>query len=816
MLTMVQDLFYGLRQLRKNLGFTGVAVITLALGISVNATMFSLVSAFLLRQPSVHEPARVVVISAIDPAQGFHAAGSPVSVPNYLTWRDGTDLFTEMAASEDYRTTSLTLQQQTEALNSSAVTPTYFAVLGITPELGRTFQLGDDKIGQNHGVVLSHQLWERRFGSDRGIVGSTVRLDRENYTVIGVLPAKFNLMGYVPQLWTPLVLTAADELPAARKDRNLHVFARLKPGATVPQAQVELVTIARRAEESFPEFEKGWGVVVRTLPEFLVYDLGVTNGLAIIMTTVGFVLLIACANVSGLLLARTTARRKELAIRSAMGASRLRLVRQLLTEGLLIAVLGGGLGLVWAYWGIRLVQANMQFDPAISAIAFNLDSNVLLFATGATLLCTLLFGLAPALSASRTDITTNLKEDGRAASRGLSHTRFRAALVTLEIALAMFLLVGSGLLFRALYLIDRQYLGFQADHLLTARVALDKTRYAGAARQSAVVRDSISQLRELPGVEHVAIASGLPATAPGSVTLHLTDEPEVAANQAPNALDVVVTPDYFQATGIPLLRGRTFSDKDDATAPRVVVVNQKFVERYLNGKEPLGRQIRLEVSGATSEASEIIGMVGNVKTHSQSTRDVPEVYEPFQQRPVSNLSLMVRAKGDPNMLASALRSKMAQIDAELPLSRVMSMSAVIEAQKGGNPFFLRALCSFAAMALILAAIGIYGLVSYSVGQRIPEIGIRMALGANCRDVLRMVLVEGAKVAVIGGLVGLGLALPLPRVFDAMFFDFFDLHVGEPLIYVVVAITILLVAIAATYIPARRAAHVDPMQALRQE
>jgi len=290
----------------------------------------------------------------------------------------------------------------------------------------------------------------------------------------------------------------------------------------------------------------------------------------------------------------------------------------------------------------------------------------------------------------------------------------------------------------------------------------------------------------------------------------------VAANQAPNALDVVVTPDYFQATGIPLLRGRTFSDKDDATAPRVVVVNQKFVERYLNGKEPLGRQIRLEVSGATSEASEIIGMVGNVKTHSQSTRDVPEVYEPFQQRPVSNLSLMVRAKGDPNMLASALRSKMAQIDAELPLSRVMSMSAVIEAQKGGNPFFLRALCSFAAMALILAAIGIYGLVSYSVGQRIPEIGIRMALGANCRDVLRMVLVEGAKVAVIGGLVGLGLALPLPKVFDAMFFDFFDLHVGEPLIYVVVAITILLVAIAATYIPARRAAHVDPMQALRQE
>src|SRR5215469_11101949 len=635
MRTMVQDLMYGLRQRGKNPGFTAVAVITLALGISVNATMFSLVSAFLLRRPPVHEPERVVVISAIDPARGFHADASTVSIPNYLAWRDGTDVFTEIAASYDYRTTSLTVGRHSETLNSAAVTLTYFGLLGVTPELGRTFQPGDDKIGQEQVVVLSHQLWEQRFGSNPQIVGSTVRLDRETYTVIGVMPAKFNLMGYIPQLWTPLVLTAADELPAARKDRNLHVFARLKPGATVQQAQAEVVTLARRAEEGFPEIEKGWGVVVRTLPDFLIYDFGVTNGLAVIMTTVGFVLLIACANVSGLLLARTAARRKELAVRSALGAGRLRLVRQLLTEGLLIGLLGGGLGLVWAYWGVQVVRANMRFNTAIGAIAFDLDRNVLLFTIGATLVCALLFALAPALSASRTDITTNLKEDGRAASCSRSHTRFRTAMVTFEIALAMFLLVGSGLLLHGIYLINRQYLGFRADHLLTARVALDKSRYPDGATQTAFVQEMISHLQGLAGIEHVAASSYLPATAPGSVMLHIKDEPEPAANQPPNAVDLVVTPDFFVTAGIPLVSGRTFSDNDTAKAPRVVLVNQKFVERYLNRRDPLGKQITLEVSGANSEPSEIVGVVANVKTHSQSTRDDPEVYEPFLQRPVN-------------------------------------------------------------------------------------------------------------------------------------------------------------------------------------
>jgi putative ABC transport system permease protein len=360
--TMVQDLRYALRQLRKNPGFTSIAVLTLGLGIAINATMFSMVSAFLLRRPPGREPERVAVVSTVDPAQGFQADASPVSVPNYLAWREANHVFADTAAANEYRTVSLTLQQQSEAVRSSAVSPNYFSVLGVTPQLGRTFAAGEDQAGQDHVVILSHELWERQFGFDPSVIGRTVRLDRENFTVIGVMPTSFRLLGYTPELWTPLVLSDADKTVAARHDRWLRVFARLKPGVTVEQARAEFGALARQSEESFPESEKGWGATVRTLPDFLVYSFGIRSALAIMMTTVGFVLMIACANVAGLLLARATRRRKELAIRRALGAGRLRVIRQLLTEGLAIAVLGGGLGLLLAFWGINLVRARMTFN----------------------------------------------------------------------------------------------------------------------------------------------------------------------------------------------------------------------------------------------------------------------------------------------------------------------------------------------------------------------------------------------------------------------------------------------------------------------
>lgn len=822
--TLRSDLRLAIRMLLKKPGFTAAAVLTLALGIAVNATMFSMVSAFLLRRPPGREPDHVTVVSSVNPAPGFQSDAGPISAPNYFAWRDANHVFTSIAAADEFRTVGLSSQGSPagehqsaaagppEALHSAAVSPNYFSVLGVSPQLGRTFADGEDQQGRDHVAILSHDLWERRFGSDASLIGCTIRLNRENYTVIGVMPANFRLLGLTPQLWTPLVLTAVDQTAAAHQDRSLFLFARLKPGVTVEQARAEFTTLAHRAEESFPESEKGWGVAVRTLPDFLVYAFSIRSALAIMMTAVGFVLMIACANVAGLLLARAAGRRKELAIRIALGAGRLRIVRQLLTEGLVIALLGGSMGLLFAYWGINFLRANMTFNEAISAVPLSLDWNVLFFAFGVSLVSAVLCAIAPALNASRTDVNTNLKNESRAASAGRSQSRLRTVMVAAEIALALFLLIGTGLLIRGIYLTEHQDLGFQPEHLLTAGVTLDNAQYKDASSQSAFVRDLFPRLQHIPGVESVAAASDLPATGPGSVTLQIKGHPDLPSSQRLTARDIIVTPEYFHAAGIRLLQGRTFTEMDNPTAPRVLVVNQEFVHRHLLDQQPLGKQIRLDAHGAP-EWSQIIGVVANVKTYSEEARDDPEVYEPFLQRPAPSFSVMVRVSSDPNTLVSALRNAVAQVDPELPLTRVMSMPAVIERQRGGDPIFVGMLSTFATLALILAAIGIYGLIAYSVGQRTHEIGIRMALGASNPDVLRMVLWQGMKMTAIGAAVGLVLALPLPKVFEAMFYG---LHLSEPRLYFLVPLAIIAVAMLATYIPARRATHIDPMAALHQE
>jgi putative ABC transport system permease protein len=807
------DAKFAVRQLLKSPAFTATAVVTLALGIAVNATIFSLVDGFLLPHLPGRNAQAAVVVSSINPDQNFLGDTNPVSPPNYFAWRTQTRLFADMSAGDEYRTGSLAGEGQAEAIQYAAVTPNYFALFGASPALGRSFLQGEDQAGKDHVVILSHGLWERRFGSDPSVIGRVVRLNGEDYTVVGVMGADFRLLGFIPQLWTPLVFSAADRAPDARKSRDLFLFARLAPGVTVDGARAEMNVLAERARQEFPAIENRWGAAVRTLPDFLVYNFGIRTALAVLMTVVTMVLLIACANVAGLLLTRAVGRQQELGIRMSLGASRRRVMRQLLTEGVVIALLGGALGLFLTYAGIRLVRAGLSFNEAVQAVPVSLDTNVLLFAMAISLVSALLSSMAPALKASRANIGADLNSEGRTASGGRSQSRLRAVLVGGEITLAFLLLVGSALLIHGVYVLEHQPVGFRHDHLLTAGMSLDHARYGDAPKQIQFVRSVVPGMRQMAGVENAAVTSDLPATGPGSVPIHIKGQPESPSNGARSAADVVVTPEYFEVTGIPVLRGRAFADKDDATELRVVVVNQEFVHRFLQDRDPLGTQIQLEISGAAPVWSEIVGVVSDVKSFSEDTRIDPEVYEAYLQRPVTSLSLMVRTAVEPNSLIPELRRMVAGLDPELPLLRVMSMEGVIDTQRKGNSLFTGLLATFALLALLLASIGIYGLISYSVGQRTHEIGIRVALGADTADISRMILKQGFKLAAIGSLIGLVLALPLPKLFDSIFMG---LLFSAPGVYPIVLAALLIVTMLATYMPARRATRVNPASALRNE
>src|SRR5579862_2225318 len=757
---LLKDFHLASRQLRKSPGFTAVATLTLALGIAVNATMFSLVSGFLLQSPPGRDPDRVAVISSVNPNQLFHADAWTVSVPNYLEWKKANAVFEDVAAADEDRSVSLgrTGPGQPEALHAAAVSPNYFAVLGVSPQIGREFFENEDQPGRDHVLILGHDLWQRHFAQDPSIVGQTIRLNRENWTLIGIMPKSFRLMGYIPQVWIPLIINPGDRTLSARNSRSLTLFGRLKSGVSISQANAAMSPLALKVQREFPEIEKGWGISVRSLPDFLIYNFGVRTGIVLVMTAVVFVLLIGCANVAGLLLARATGRQKELSIRLSLGARRFDIVRQLLAEGLVIASLGGTIGLLLTNWGIHFVRASLNFNEFISAVRFRLDWNVVLFTLGISLASAVLSSLVPALKTSGVEVSAALNEESRGSSSGRSQNRLRKILVTGELVLALFLLLGTGLLIHGLVEVEHQNLGFQAQHLLTASLTLDKARYNDASQQRMFVQNFIARLQQIPGTEAAAITSDLPASGAESVPLRINGRFDSDPNQKSSALDVVVTGDYFRAAGIPLMRGRTFTDTDNANSPHVVIVNQEFARRFVAGKSPIGKQIKLELSGGVTEWNEIVGGVGNVKTYSEDGRYDPEVYEPYFQRPVSSFSIMLRATGDPGSLSSSLRQSVAQVDSELPLDRVMTMPALIEIQKAGNPFFMHAMGSFALFALLLAAIGIYGLIAFSVVKRTHEIGIRMALGAKSRDVLVLILWEGLQMASVGAAIGIVLAL----------------------------------------------------------
>jgi predicted permease len=812
--SLLGDLRFALRQLIKSPGFTLTAVGTLALGIAVNATMFSMVSAFLLPHLPGRDLESMVVVSAVDPDTSFVPDTNAVSPPNYFAWKNDTRLFSVVTAANEYLTGSLSEPgQQPEAITYAAVAANYFSVFGVSPQLGRAFVAGEDEPGHDHVLILSHGLWERRFHSDPSIIGRSVRLNREDYVVAGVMPAEFRLLGFPSQLWTPLTLTGADRAPSERKNRYLYMFARLAPGITLKQARAQIDVDVRRAQQDFPGTESRWGASVRRMPDFLIHNFNIGSALAVIMTVVSFVLFIACANVAGLLLTRAVGRQKELAVRVSLGASRTRLVRQLFTEGLVIALLGGGVGLFLTYIGVDLIRAGLRFNEAISAVPIRLDTHVLVFVALASLLTAVVTSVAPALKASRTAINTDLKSESRGGTSGRAHNRLRVMLVPPPPSIALFLLIGSCLLIRGVYLLDHQELGFNHSHLLTAAIVLDKARYADSSGQNQFARSLVAQMQQLTGVKFVALASALPASGAASVSIQIKGQQESRPNQQHTAADVVVTPDYFQLIGVSIVSGRAFSDHDDANAPRVVIVNQEFVHKYFQGHDPMGKQIQLDIPDEPPLWREVVGVVGNVKSDTIEPGYKPQVYESYGQRPVASFSLMLRSAMDPASLTPALRHAVAQLDPELPLLRVLTMDGVIEASRNGNPLFTRILATFAILALALSALGIYGLIAYSVGQRTHEIGIRLALGAKPSDISRMILRQGFQVAAIGSAIGFTLALPLPRVFDAIFGL---IRFAAPVVYPIVLAVMLIVVFCATLGPARRATRVDATTALRNE
>jgi putative ABC transport system permease protein len=508
---LLQDLRFGVRMLSKNLGFTAVATLTLALGIAANATIFSFVSAAMLRRPPVGDPDRVVVISSINPVSTWGINLNPFSAPNYFAWKKQNRMFVDMAAADPYAGASLTGDGNPERVSVMRTTANYFSVLGVSPQIGRTFAEGEDQNGREHVVVLSHEFWERRFAADPNVIGKTIRLNGTGYEVIGVMPVKFLLQSFQAQIWMPVVLAEGLQSAAARENRNLFLFARLKPGVAVAEANAEFQRLARLAEQNFPDTEKGWGATVLTLQQHMIRVFNAGPALALLMGAVGFVLLIACANIAGLLLARATGRGKEIAVRVAMGAGRFRMIRQLLTEALLLSALGGAAGLALTFWGARLLKSALSFNGEVTALDLSVDGKVLAFTAGISLLAAVVFGLAPALKAGTSDVYTILKNATGKASAGSRQNLLRSVLVTAEVALAVVLLTGTGLMIKGVVDGMRKGLGFAQDHVLTAYVSLPDSRYSDAGKQAAFYRALVTKMENLPGAESAAVASVLPA-----------------------------------------------------------------------------------------------------------------------------------------------------------------------------------------------------------------------------------------------------------------------------------------------------------------
>lgn len=813
------DIRFGMRMFRKNPGFTTVAVATLAIGIAANTTIFSAVNGWMLRRPRIKDPARVVAILTTDPAKGgWGWDRQPVSPFDFVAWREQSKSFEDIAASEGNDFT-LTGGAEPERLGGMRVSANYFDVLGVSANLGRTFLPDEGQSGRNRVVILSDGLWQRRFGSNPNVIGGAVHLNGEGYTVVGVMSSSYRLGVYgSPQLWTPLVFPPESLRPETRGDRSLEVLARLKSGASVETASAEMMALALRSEQDHPGTSRGWGASAMSIQHYIADEFGV--GMRLQMGVVIFVLLIACVNIANLQLARSGERQREFAVRTSLGASRFRLVRQLLVESLLIALAGGGLGLWLGSWGVELSRRGLSLTADVSSLGaeITIDGNVLIFTFGLSVLAAILFGFAPALRQTRLDLHSALKEAGLTISQGKDRHRTQSVLVTAEIALALVLVIAAGVFVQEFLDLIRADLGIESNNVLTANISLSDAGYKAPTKQAAFYQETIQRLGALPGVVSAGATNTLPlGEYQRSVTFSIEGRPALSHEERALTNYFAISPDYLRTLGIPLIRGRNFSSSDHAQAPAVALVNQEFVRRFFPNEEPIGKRIQLD-SGTLDRPnwSEIVGVVGNVRDSFDQRKYVPQAYEPFPQRLSSVMTLVVRTKSDPSAFAPMLRRAVWNVDKDQPITAVQTMDQVVARSEAGMRVANILFGAFAVLGLTLAAVGVFGVMAYTVGRRTHEIGIRMAMGAQKSEVVSMVVKKGMVISAVGIGSGLALAIPLTWLkFGMVNDDLLPFDQRGP-VFSVAIFLIWLAALLASYIPSRRATRVEPMVALRHE
>jgi predicted permease len=805
-----QDLRYGARTLLKQPAFTFVAVLTLALGIGANTAIFSIVNAVLLRPLAYADPERLVQIwEDRRPKNDPH---HPVASANFLDWRAQNTVFERIAAMDPVLGFNLTGPEGPERIKAARVSADLFPLFGVVPILGRSFLPEDEQPGGNHTAIVSHGLWQRRYGSDPRIIGQTLSLNGQSFTVVGVTPIDFRFPHGEFDLAIPLAFEGWER--TERETHPLRVYARLKAGVTLRQAQEEMSTIARRLTEQYPQTNTGKGITLVPLHEQMTAD--IRPALLVLLGAVGFVLLIACTNVANLLLARSLARKKEFSVRLALGAGRGRLIRQLLTEGLLLASMGGIAGLLLALWGRRiLVSLLIGADLIPRWMEIKLDDRVLLFTLMSALLTGLVFGLAPALTATKADLNETLREGGRKSTAGKRDRRFRHALVISEIALAMMLLVGAGLMiqsFRRLMQVDP---GFRSEHILALEFTLPTSRYPKNYQVSDFYDRLLERIGALPGVRSAGGTAYLPLSGTRNWFRSFDIEwrpplpPEIAETEWRP-----VTAGYFRTMGIPLTRGRDFTQQDRIDSPGAVIINERMAQLYWPGEDPTGRRLKLR-EPRKDEWHTVVGVVGDVRHFGLANEPKSEMYFLYSQiaNPWYPMTMVIRTESDPVQLASSVRRAVLNLDPDLPIYNIRTMEELVAQSVAPTRLHLMMFGVFGAVALILAASGLYGVMSYSVTQRMNEIGIRMALGAQKRNVLQLVIVQGMRVTMVGVALGLIGAYIVTRLMSSLLFG---VGATDPLTFAVVSAVLSATALAACYLPARRATKVDPLIALRYE